>query len=78
MDPTICIPGSRLNTWSIGVARTDVTTHIAYFNALVELYRRHPEAARSSYLIQRFPTSAVLAVPDDETAYPHRDIAAHV
>lgn len=64
--------------WSIGIKQWDVPTHVAQFTSWVDLITENPGLNASSYWIEFFPTQAVEAVPDDETAYPHRDIAAHM
>jgi hypothetical protein len=64
--------------WSIGVKQWDVLTHVAQFTSWVDLIAENPGLNASSYWIEYFPTQAVQAVSDDETAYPHRNIAAHM
>ncbi|RAH54231.1 FAD-dependent oxidase [Aspergillus piperis CBS 112811] len=78
MDADFCIDGDMHNLWALGVARIDVPTHIAFFNTMVDFYYAYPEATGSSYEIEFFSTQAVRAVKDEETAYPYRDITAHV
>ncbi|KAL2821205.1 FAD-dependent oxidase [Aspergillus granulosus] len=73
-----CTGGNPQNNWSQGMAKIDVPTHIAYFNALADLWRQHPAAANAILIIEVFSPQAALTVPDRETAYPFRDTAVHI
>lgn len=68
-----CTGGKPQNNWSQGLAKIDVPTHVAYFNALADLWRQHPAAADAILSIEFFSPQAALTVPDWETAYPFRD-----
>jgi hypothetical protein len=78
LDAIWCIDGGLHHMWTVGLSKWDVPTHINIFNQMMDFLDEYPVANSSSYWIEFFPTEAVLAVPDDETAYPHRDINAHV
>jgi hypothetical protein len=70
-----CIDGKPHDNWSQGVAKFDVPTHIAHFNALADLWAQHPAAADAVLSIEIFSPQTALTVPDEETAYPYRDTA---
>ncbi|RFU27488.1 hypothetical protein B7463_g8856, partial [Scytalidium lignicola] len=78
LDAEFCITGGLHSLWAVGVAQIHVPTHIAFFNSIISFLDQYPDARTTSYEIEFFATQAVQAVPDDATAYPYRDIAAHV
>jgi hypothetical protein len=73
-----CIPGNIENNWSQGMAKIDVPTHVAYFNALADLWQQHPAAADAILSIEIFSPQKALTVPDWETAYPYRSTAVQM
>ncbi|KAI9879288.1 MAG: hypothetical protein M1830_009018 [Pleopsidium flavum] len=76
-DSTACVDGQYVNAYSIGLKCTEVSTFESFFAELSDFSRQHPNI-HSNLVIHRFPTQAVLAVPDSETAYPHRQLKMHV
>jgi hypothetical protein len=68
-----CEGGHPENNWSTGMAKIDVPTHVAYFNALAELWATHEPAANAILSIEVFSPKTAEKVPDWETAYPYRD-----
>ena len=77
IDNTACKTGNYINMFSVGIKQTDTQTFESYFEDLTAFSRRNP-GINSHLVIHRFPTQAVQAVADNETAYPHRDIKMHV
>ncbi|EEA25174.1 hypothetical protein TMatcc_006604 [Talaromyces marneffei ATCC 18224] len=73
-----CEKGNPQNNWSQGLAKIDVPTHVAYFNALADLWTQHPAAANAILSIEIFSPQTALTVPDWETAYPWRDTAVQI
>ncbi|KAL4961543.1 FAD-binding oxidoreductase [Aspergillus stella-maris] len=73
-----CTGGNPQNNWSQGMARMDVATHVAYYNALSDLWVDHPAAANAIVSLEVFSPRAAVAVPDRETAYPYRDSAVQM
>ncbi|KAJ5932126.1 hypothetical protein N7516_006615 [Penicillium verrucosum] len=72
-----CVKGQKFDLWSAGVRSIDATTHINFFNKLVQFWHDYPSASGSAWQVEYFPTQAVTAIADDSTAYPHRQINAH-
>lgn len=70
--------GLPLNIYGLGLKRTDTATFSTYFSNLAAFYTANPSLRGISTTIQRFGTTAPLAVPDSETAYGHRDIITHL
>ncbi|KAI9368962.1 hypothetical protein BJX61DRAFT_521534 [Aspergillus egyptiacus] len=77
LGSAFCVDGEKHNMWSLGVRQIDAATHIEYFNTLAQFYMDYPSAAGSTWQVEHFPVQAVTAVPDSDTAYPHREIRAH-
>ncbi|KAH8799826.1 hypothetical protein F5884DRAFT_848014 [Xylogone sp. PMI_703] len=77
LDSTACQTGQYINMYSIGLKETEATTFESYFNSLWEFSRQHPDI-HSVFVTHRFPTQAVQAIPDGETAFPHRQVKMHV
>ncbi|PYH98414.1 FAD binding domain protein [Aspergillus ellipticus CBS 707.79] len=72
-----CTKNQGVNIYSIGLNRTEVPAFETYMEQLLQFYRQHP-TYDGRFLVQRYPTQAVLATPDGETAYPHREIKMHI
>ncbi|CAG7946347.1 unnamed protein product [Penicillium nalgiovense] len=75
--PEFCVKGQKYDLWSAGVRSIDATTHINFFNKLVQFWNDYPSASGSAWQVEYFPVQAVTAIADDSTAYPHRQISAH-
>ncbi len=76
-DATACEENQYLNSAGQGLKQTDVATWETFFGAMTDFLRQYKEIS-GSLVATRFPNQAVLAVPDEETAYPNRDIKTHL
>ena len=74
----ICIDGVPHSRFSAGVKNLSAASTVRTFSAYAEMYEKYPETQGSSLQIELFPNKAVVAVPNDATAYPWRDIEAHI
>ena len=77
VDSTACKDNQYLSAAGQGLKQTDVAAYETFFGDMTNFLRQHKEIA-GSFVATRFPNQAVLAVPDDETAYPYRDIKTHL
>ena len=77
MDAGACNKGQYVNAYSVGLKQTDVPTLLSFFGDLSQRNQQYPNI-RTSFVIHRWPQQKVLAVNDDDTAYPYREIKAHV
>lgn len=75
---TPCPRDSLRNVYGLGVKTYDVPTLQSFFDRLTDLYETYPDVRGSVFFIEAFPMQAARAVPDEETAYPHRDINGHL
>ena len=78
LDAEFCIDGGNHNLYAVGIKSFDVPTFVEYTNNLTELWAQYPASNESTFEIELFLTQAVLAVPNNATAYPWRDINAQV
>lgn len=76
--PTTCAKNQNQNVYGLGIKTYDVPTFQTFFADLQKLFVDHPPTQQSVFFIEAFPNQAVKAVPFDETAYPWRDITAHL
>ena len=76
-DVTSCLSNHHLNSAGQGLKQTDVATFESFFTDFTDFYRQHLEI-NGAFVATRYPNQAVLAVPDEETAYPYRDIKTHL
>jgi len=78
LDTTGCVKGQYVNAYTEALKQTDVDTLESFFADLSDFSATNFPSIRASLVIHRFPTQAVLAVPDNDTVYPYRDIKMHV
>jgi hypothetical protein len=76
-DTKACGRNQHVNMRSVGVTRTDPEALAAFLGELQRFNRERPEVI-TAMVLHRFSTAAVLEVPDEETAYPHRNIKMHM
>lgn len=55
------------------IKQFDIPTFRWHFDELVKLWEKYPAARGTMIIIEDWATKARQQVPDDETAYPHRD-----
>lgn len=78
LNAPACIKGNPHSLFAAGVKNLSAPTFINAFNAYAEMYERYPETRASILEIEFFANQAVVSVPDAATAYPWRDINAHI
>ncbi|KAH8704869.1 hypothetical protein BGW36DRAFT_402566 [Talaromyces proteolyticus] len=76
--PPLCIKGDRRAQWGVGVERLDVETYSQVAEKFVEMITKYPASKGSVVDMQLLPTQAVVAQPDDSTAYPWRNLISHI
>ncbi|KAL4938557.1 hypothetical protein BDV06DRAFT_215011 [Aspergillus oleicola] len=75
---TLCEPGNELDIHAVNLRHQDAETWMSVFEMMAQFYEDVPEARSSAINIEAWSNQAVLAVPDDETAYPWRDAQVYV
>jgi hypothetical protein len=77
LDTTACVPGQYVNAYTVGANKTDPATLTTFTNEMLNFANENP-GVFPAFTVHRFPTQAVLAIPDDATAYPHRQLKLHL
>ncbi|KAF2095429.1 FAD-binding domain-containing protein [Rhizodiscina lignyota] len=78
IDAMLGAYGKRRIFYSGHIRRFDNPTFEWHFAELVKLWEKYPAARHTLLVIEDWATKAAAEVPDDETAYPHRDIICHM
>ncbi|KAF9888976.1 hypothetical protein FE257_008146 [Aspergillus nanangensis] len=73
-----CAKNALHNVYGAGIKTYDIPTFQRFMSSLNSFYAAHPTAQNTVFFIEAFPLQAVQRVPVDATAYPHRDILAHL
>lgn len=73
-DQQTCQKGGTHSIYSVGLKQFNIDTFTSIFKELSDFYMTHPAATGSTIGIEYFPNQAVLAVPNEATAYPWRSI----
>ncbi|KAL2871241.1 uncharacterized protein BJX67DRAFT_343924 [Aspergillus lucknowensis] len=76
-DSAACKENNHLFNGGAGVTHIDVDAFTAYTTRFTDFWRDYP-GVTPAVVFSRFPNQAVRAVPDEETAYPYRDISTHI
>ena len=76
--PNPCIKGLHQNVYGGSIKTYDIPTFQNWVAELDMFYSEYPNARGSIWFIEHFATQAVKAVSDEATAYPWRDITAHL
>lgn len=74
----LCEKGKRLSQWGVGVNQLDARTYLKVASMFQEMIKNYPASIGSAVTVQLLSTQAVLAVPNNATAYPWRKHIAHV
>jgi hypothetical protein len=56
------------------IRTVDTNLMVNVFEQLAGFFHNTPEARASGVVFESFPTQATRAVPDDDSAYPWRDV----
>lgn len=78
VDKMVGVYGGIKNAYSGHIKKFDVPTFEWYFSELTKLWEEYPATRGTTMLIEDWPTKFISEVPDDETAFPHRDVMCHV
>lgn len=73
-----CIKGQDRSVYAVGIKTYHVPTFDTFLAKLHNFFLQYPAVRSSVFFIEAFPNQAVKLVADDETAYPHRDMNAHL
>jgi hypothetical protein len=75
----VCTTRTSHNVYGAAVKHIDVPTFQTFYENYESLLSSRPdELVGTVYFLELFPTQAVKTVPANATAYPWRDITAHL
>ena len=78
-DKNACPKNATHNVYGGAVSHFDISTFQTFYSNYDKLLQSMPDKlAGTVYFIEFFPKQAVEAVPANATAYPWRDITAHL
>lgn len=73
-----CHKGILESIYSLALKNIDPATFASVFELLTKFYLENPPARGSNFFYEVLSNEAVLAVPNDATAYPYRDTRAQM
>ena len=73
----LCVKDKVRSLFSVGLKEVDVPNMVSVFNQYYDFHKQYPDAWQSTYELGIYGPQAVQKIPDDATAYPHRDINLH-
>ncbi|KAM0815816.1 putative FAD-binding PCMH-type domain-containing protein [Seiridium cardinale] len=76
-DTKACGRRQHINMYSIAARKTDASALETFANDLSDLSRTNNNVT-TSLVVHRFATQAVLRVPDEDSAYPYRNVQMHM
>lgn len=76
-DSIACKDNNRLFNGGAAATHIDVDAFTEYTTRFTGFWRQNP-GVKPAVVFSRLPNRAVRAVPDEETAYPYRDISTHI
>ncbi|KAH8585692.1 hypothetical protein B0O99DRAFT_646402 [Bisporella sp. PMI_857] len=77
-DTALCIDGLYQWGYASNIKSLSGSTFQSTFESLMQWYAENPGARNSATNLEVFPNDALIAVPNDETAYPWRDTTAYL
>lgn len=78
MEKQLSTFGSCYDVHTGHIKTFDLPTFDSHFEALKELWEKYPSTRKSLFVIEDWATKASQEIPDDETAYPWREINCHL
>ncbi|KFA54577.1 hypothetical protein S40293_02227 [Stachybotrys chartarum IBT 40293] len=73
LERTVCAP-QPVTVMGANIRTVDTNLMVNVFEQLAGFFHDTPEARASGVVFESFPTQATRAVPDDDSAYPWRDV----
>ncbi|KAK4981117.1 hypothetical protein LTR28_005260 [Elasticomyces elasticus] len=77
-DASVCQKNVNRDLYATVVRNLSASTYNQAFSKMDKFFADYPNARYSSVEFEIFPNRAMLAVPNDETAYPWRDALGYV
>lgn len=79
-DPTISCSGKGVNRSIFGgaIKTYDKATYVGFIEAFGDLVTTNTDLRGSVFFIEHFSNVKVQEIPDESSAFPYRDITAHL
>lgn len=78
INARLCQTNLSHNPFSANLRNLTASTFQASFEKMAEFFDQYPSARSTAIDIETFPNQAMLAVPDEDTAYPFRDTVGYM
>ncbi|KAK8108235.1 uncharacterized protein PG998_010248 [Apiospora kogelbergensis] len=76
-NAAICVKQQIFDVYGFNLKTFDVPTIVSVVRKMSDFFDTQPAARKSALLLETWPNQAVMAVPDDATAYPWRDATTY-
>ncbi|KAK8130695.1 hypothetical protein PG999_003075 [Apiospora kogelbergensis] len=76
-NAAICVKQQIFDVYGFNLKTFDVPTMVSVVRKMSDFFDTQPAARKSALLLETWPNQAVMAVPDDATAYPWRDATTY-
>ncbi|ODM21323.1 hypothetical protein SI65_02166 [Aspergillus cristatus] len=73
-----CVKGLYRNVYGGSVKSYDISSFDTFFHNMQGFYTTYPDAQSSVFFIEQFSKNKTMSIPDNSTAYPYRDVTAHL
>lgn len=77
-DAGNCQKNLSRNAYTANLRKLSSSTFQATFEKMGQFFDQYPDARSSGILLETFPNQAMVAVPDNATAYPWRDAVGYM
>ncbi|KAJ4303141.1 hypothetical protein N0V90_002033 [Kalmusia sp. IMI 367209] len=77
IDAGICANSQIFDIYGFNLKTFDAPTMSSSLQKMADFYDEQPNARGSAIVLETWPNEAVIAVPDDATAYPWRDATTY-
>lgn len=78
INAALCQKNLSRNPYSANLRNLSSSTFQTTFEKMVQFFDDYPNARSTAIDIETFPNQAMVAVPDDATAYPWRDAIGYM
>lgn len=78
VDAMACMKGGNHSILGLNLYKFDATTFVGLVDKFDSFYAENPNLAASILVLELFPNTATMRIPDEATSYPHRDALGYV
>lgn len=78
VDALACMKGGNHSILGLNLYKFDAATFVGLVDKFDTFYAQHPSLAASILVLELFPNTVTMSVPDEATAYPFRDALGYM